>query len=111
MLYQLAASLVMPAFLLLMLLVVLYAARLHLFFERLRQVEPGAWNELGQPELLTYTPLTSLRLSRLLGRDPQAIRDPRAARAGRFLLLLHWLMGGSAIALVLLELVVNLGRH
>jgi hypothetical protein len=110
MLYSLAAGLVMPAFLLLMLLVAVYVLQLHLFLERLRQFESGLWNELGQPELLTYTPLTSLRIARLLRRG-EAIQDQRAAKAGRVLGLLHRLLAGTALALVLLELAVNLGRH
>ncbi len=110
MLYSLAAELVMPAFLLLMLLVVLYVLQLHLFLERLRQFDSSLWNELGQPELLTYTPLISLRIARLLRRG-EATRDLRAAKAGRMLGLLHRLLAGTALALVLLELAVNLGQR
>ena len=111
MLYQVAAGLVMPAFVLLVLLVTLYIVRLHWFFERLRQAEPAAWNELGRPELLNYTPLVSLRIGRLLAGGDGAIRDRRAARAARFLLLLHRLLAGTVSALVLLELAVNVGRR
>ncbi|HZR36041.1 MAG TPA: hypothetical protein VFA75_11735 [Nevskia sp.] len=110
-LYEVAAGLVMPAFLLLMLLVALYIVRLHGFFARLRQFEPAAWNELGRPELFTYTPLASLRIGRLLAGDGGAIRDRRAAQAARFLLLLHRLLAGAVAVLLLLELLVNLGRR
>ena len=113
MIYQLATGLAMPLLLVLAVMAVLCLVWMARLFGRLRQVEPEAWNAIGQPDLLiNHTPAMYWRLCRFLyGEGVTAIRDPVAAHDARILGGLFkfalGVLGGVLLALIL----ANTLRH
>lgn len=111
MLYRILADLLIPLLGLLVLLLLAGVLDLLLFLRRLRLAAPGAWAQLAQPDLLSYSPAAALRLLRFLGSaEAQDLEDARLRASVRDLRLLARLIAGALAVLVLLELIVNLAR-